>query len=236
MKQLIITGDDFGLNHQVNESVERYYRAGLLTQASLMVNGPVVDGAIEIAHRNPRLCVGLHLDVLGGQNPAVAGLGYAFSPRARRRAAAEIAAQFERFLSLGFAPAYWDGHTHLHLHPFIFSTSIPHAIRLKFRATRLVRGEQSPAVLARIFRALSAQAERKLRGTSIRVADRVLGLSRTGRVTTDWFAAALETLPAGLTEIYFHPGAEPAELDPKRLLGVIAQEEIQLVNQSQNAG
>lgn len=235
MKQLIITGDDFGLNHRVNESIERYHRAGLLTQASLMVNGPSLDEAVEIARRNPRLCVGLHLDVLGAHPPALAGLSYAFSPRARRRAIAEIAAQFERFVSLGFSPTYWDGHTHLHLHPFIFSASIPLAVRLKFRATRLIRGEQSSAVLARIFRALSAHAERKLRGSSIHVADRVFGLRRTGRITTDWFAAALESLPQGLTEIYFHPGAEPAELDTDCLLRVIEREKIQLVNQSQSA-
>lgn len=236
MKQLIVTGDDFGLSHRVNESVERYHRAGLLTQASLLVNERCVEEAVAIARRNPKLCVGLHLDVLGEKTPAAAGLDYAFSPKARARAEAEIAAQFERFISLGFPPSSWDGHTHLHLHPFIFSAALSHAVRLKFRATRLVRGEKSRTMLAQIFRALSARAERKLRGTTIHSTDRVLGLDRTGRATTEWFEAALESLPPGLTEIYFHPGAEPSELDAGRLLRVIEREKIQLVNQSQIAG
>jgi len=40
---LLITGDDFGVSHQVNEAIEAQYLAGRLTQTSLMIHGEAVE-------------------------------------------------------------------------------------------------------------------------------------------------------------------------------------------------
>ena len=143
-KCLIVTGDDFGRSAEVNEAVERFHRAGLLTQASLMVNEPGVEEAVRIARRNPGLTVGLHLTLCSGRasgktpladgrgflppSPAWAGLRYAFDRALRPALRAEIEAQFEAFAGLGFPPVYWDGHTHLHLHPAVFDLTLPVAV------------------------------------------------------------------------------------------------------------
>ncbi len=228
-RRLIVTGDDFGLNSEVNEAVEALHEAGVLSQASLMVNERGVDEALRIARRHPRLCVGLHLSLCLGKarvpskitnphgdlppSPARAGLLYAFRRRLRRDLEAEIAAQFEAFAALGLPAIYWDGHTHLHLHPTVFDLSLPYAQKYGFRVTRLVK-EPGFAPLSLIFRGLSHAASRKLAKLHGRGVDRVFGLQQTGRITTPLFQQLLERVPEkGWTEIYLHPGAEPAPLD-----------------------
>src|SRR6202021_1124325 len=61
LKYLIVTADDFGLADEVNQAVERAHVEGVLTAASLMVGAPGTSAAGELAHRLPRLKVGLHL-------------------------------------------------------------------------------------------------------------------------------------------------------------------------------
>ena len=228
LKTFILTGDDFGRSARVNESIARCHRIGVLTHASLMVNEPHAEEAAEIARRHPQLRVGLHLTLCAGQasevsaltdeagnfepSPAKAGLRYFFRPSLRPALAVEIRAQFEKFRALGFPPTYWDGHTHLHLHPTIFALTLPIAVEHGFTFTRLVRAPKPRSFLGHIFAALSARARPKLLENQIGFADRVYGLRETGRMTNAAFRRLIAQAPDGTTEIYFHPGAEPEEL------------------------
>jgi predicted glycoside hydrolase/deacetylase ChbG (UPF0249 family) len=207
-RNLFVTGDDFGASPEVNTAIERYHRAGALHCASLMVDAPHVQEAVEIARRNPSLCVGLHLTLCAG-SPALAGLKYAFSRAARRRLPSEIRRQFERFCALGFPPLYWDGHTHLHLHPVVMRDTLPVAEKLGFRFTRLVREPGPPAVLPWIFHALSRTAIQQLQRHGVAFADQVFGLRDTGRMTGGAFRKAIAAVK-GTAEIYFHPGVDLA--------------------------
>ncbi len=244
-KRLFVTGDDFGLNARVNEAVERLHQAGFLTQASLMVNESGVEEALRIAKRNPRLAVGLHLSLCCGRasrvsaltdadgrfdsSPARAGMRYAWKSSLSPVLAGEIEAQFEKFLSLGLPPLYWDGHTHLHLHPTILKLTLPVARAYGFGVMRLVR-EPGGGGLPAIFRLLSRAARPKLARRGIRFVDRVYGLRATGQMSTHQFELLVAALPAGWSEIYFHPGAEPADLDCPLLTGLIEMEGIQLAS------
>ncbi len=252
MKHLIVTGDDFGINHKVNDEIERLHGAGLLTQASLMVNGEAVEEAVRVAGRNPRLAVGLHLalcDAKGSvvsaitdsarnliRTPASAGLRYAFEKRLRPALEAEIRLQFERFCALGFASAsasgsgYWDGHTHLHLHPVVMRLALPIALERGFRFTRLVREPRPRTALPLIFHALSRAAAPKLRKTGIGFPDRVYGLSQTGRMDMAAFQAVVGALGEGVSEIYFHPGEDGKDLEPAQLLEEIQKREVTVGN------
>lgn len=244
MKQLIITGDDFGRSHEINEAIERAHAAGFLTQASLMVNEPYAEEAVRIAQRHPALCVGLHLTLCDGHASAVsqitdetgaftpsptrAGLRYAFRPSLADPLQQEVRAQFERFLALGLPPTYWDGHTHLHLHPAIFRLTLPVAVEHDFRAMRLVREPGSWALIPQIFEWLSRAAIPTLQRHSIAFADHAFGLRDTGQVSTETAARIFQSLPEGLSEFYFHPSAEPSELDYSALLALLSESEIKL--------
>jgi hopanoid biosynthesis associated protein HpnK len=244
LKQLILTADDFGRSPEINAAIERAHRAGFLTQASLMVNEPAADEAVQIARRNPALRVGLHLTLCAGRalsvspltdaqgnfstSPAIAGLRYFFTTALACPLREEIRAQFERFRALGFPPTYWDGHAHLHLHPTILRLAVPIAREHSFRTTRLVREPGPPALLPLIFQALSHTAIPRLQKHGIQFADRVFGLRDTGRMTTTAIARHLENLPDGVSELYFHPGEEPKEPDYATLVPLLAHHQITL--------
>src|ERR1700691_693564 len=113
-KFLIVTADDFGLHHAVNDAVEQANCAGVLTTASLMVAAPAAADAIRRARKLPQLRVGLHLVLADGRATLAPGLipslaassghmnsrmfvnGVRFfaSPEIRRQLEAEIHAQF----------------------------------------------------------------------------------------------------------------------------------------------
>ncbi len=235
---VLITGDDFGESHRVNEAVEKDYQAGFLRQASLLVGGRQVDEAVRIARRNPGLDVGLHLAVTelapltqsallvarGGlmeSRPHVAGLRYAFaSARLRAALMAEVEAQFQRFAELGFEPVYFDGHMHLHLHPTVWTAAREQALRFGFRAFRTVR-ERTTGLTEMVFRMLSARAvasvPRKKDAIAMRTADASRGLRATCRLDSDevarWAAEASAAVQAKIWEWIYHPGKEPRGWD-----------------------
>lgn len=143
MKQLVVVADDFGLSEAVNEGVERGFRDGILTSASLMVAGPAAADAVRRARALPGLRVGLHIVVIEGpavlprsEIPALldaqgafpAGRGggqirlamdYFARPSVQRQLAAEIRAQFAAFRATGLRLDHANAHKHMHLHPTV---------------------------------------------------------------------------------------------------------------------
>jgi len=140
MKQLIITSDDFGLSSGVNAAVERAWKNGILTCASIMPGGSAFDEAVAIARANPALQVGLHLTLLHGQavlprqaipglvnesgcfsdNPAATGMRYYFDRSLHGQLAAEIEAQIIRVKESGIDLTHIHGHLNIHQHPTVF--------------------------------------------------------------------------------------------------------------------
>lgn len=139
-RRLIINADDFGRSHSINQAVIQAHREGILTTASLMVNGEALDEAVELARQNPRLGVGLHLTLVCGRSalphaeipglvdaegnftnsPVVAGWRYYFNRSLRPQLLRELEAQFRKFFATGLRLDHVNGHLHLHLHPRVF--------------------------------------------------------------------------------------------------------------------
>src|SRR5262249_17402554 len=139
-RRLVVNADDFGRSPGINAAVIRAHREGILTTASLMMNEPATDEAVQLARENPRLGVGLHLTLLCGRpaltareipgllngngcfsdNPVIVGFRYFFNLGLRAQLRAEIQAQFERFRATGLPLDHVNGHLHLHLHPTVF--------------------------------------------------------------------------------------------------------------------
>lgn len=158
-KYVIITGDDFGLSRDTNESILRAHREGILTTASLMVTGNAFEEAVTIARGHPTLAVGLHLvlaqgrsalspcripalvDDVGnfGDHPARAGLRYYFSAGLHRQLEAEVTAQIERFLTTGLTMDHVNGHLNIHLHPTILGILLHLSDRYPIQSLRIAR-------------------------------------------------------------------------------------------------
>jgi hopanoid biosynthesis associated protein HpnK len=159
VRRLIVNADDFGRSHSINEAVIRAHREGILTSASLMVNEPGFDEAVNLAEENPQLGVGLHLTLLVGrsalppekipglvnshgefsENPVGVGMNYFFNYNLREQLRVEIHAQFEKFRSTGLKLDHVNGHLHFHLHPTIFKILMEDSAELGIRHLRLTR-------------------------------------------------------------------------------------------------
>lgn len=219
---LIITADDFGLHPSVNQAVERAYREGVLSAASLMVAAPAAADAITRARACPGLRVGLHLVLTDGQAilpPAAIpdlvdaqgrfgnrmardGVRIFLLPHVRRQLAAEIRAQFDAFAASGLPLDHVNTHKHFHLHPTILSLIIDIGQPFGLRAVRLPREAGMPLLL----KPWLALVRRKLTAAGIAHNDYMAGIRHSGKFDE---AALLDTLahlpPQGVMEIYLHP-------------------------------
>jgi hopanoid biosynthesis associated protein HpnK len=158
-RQVIITSDDFGLSPGVNAAVEKGWRDGILTCASIMPGGAGFAEAVKIAKRNPGLQVGLHLTLVQGKsvlpyaqipglvnetgefsdNPVKTGMRYFFDKGIYKQLKKEIEAQIQRVVDSGIPLSHIDGHLNIHLHPTVFAFLIdlmPHYGITSFRLSR----------------------------------------------------------------------------------------------------
>src|SRR5260370_1012884 len=114
---LIVNSDDFGLSEGVNAVIIRAHEQGILTSASLMVRWPAAKKAANYAKRNPKLGVGLHVDLgewvfsEGEWKPK-----YQVVPTDDEAAVrAEVSHQIDLFHALmGKPPTHLDSHQHVH--------------------------------------------------------------------------------------------------------------------------
>jgi chitin disaccharide deacetylase len=237
LKRLIVTADDFGAAHEVNDAVEAAHCAGILSAASLMVAAPAAADAIARARRLPRLRVGLHLVLSDGRpllpasalghlvdgdgafrtNLVALGTVIACSSAARRQVAAEIDAQFAAFRDSGLTLDHCNAHQHFHLHPVVAELIVTigrpyglRAVRLPLEPTRLLRKVErgTPPGGAAITLPFARLLRRRLRVAGLNTSDRVLGLRWSGQMTRSRLLALIRNLPEGLTEIYLHPATE----------------------------
>jgi hopanoid biosynthesis associated protein HpnK len=159
MKRLIVSADDFGMSSGVNRGILHAHREGILTDASLMVNGQAFEEAVALARATPTLSVGLHLMLVQGRatlapreipllagadgmfsmHPIRSGLRYFFTPGIRRQLEREVAAQLERFAAIGLPLSHVDGHLTIHMHPAVVAVLAANAARFGIRAVRLPR-------------------------------------------------------------------------------------------------
>lgn len=158
-KRLIVSGDDFGLSPEVNAGILTAHREGILTNASLVVNGPAREEAVSMAKETPTLGVGLHLTLVVGRstlpsreipglvdaaghfpdNPVKAGIRYFFDKRPHSSLLRECRAQIEAFLATGLPLSHIDGHLNIHMHPTILDLLLQLAREYPIRAIRLTR-------------------------------------------------------------------------------------------------
>jgi hopanoid biosynthesis associated protein HpnK len=232
VKRLILNADDFGAAPEINEAVERAHRDGVLRAASLMVGAPAADDAIERARRLPDLAVGLHVVLVNGRpvlpadrvpylvdargdflmNLVRAGLRFYFRPGVRAQLAAEIRAQFERFGASGLQLDHVDAQSHMHVHPTVFRLIVQIGREYGLRAIRIPR---EPFGGTRSIAPWLALMRRRAHRTGIVSNDYVFGVNEAGAFTETRVLQILETLPEGVTEIFFHPATQAfADADP----------------------
>jgi predicted glycoside hydrolase/deacetylase ChbG (UPF0249 family) len=186
LRLLIVNADDFGCSRGVNRGIVEAHEHGIVTSASLMVNGPAATEAADYGREHPELAVGLHVDVRHWRVHRRPWSLVWSDGRLRRLVARDVAAQLDRFRALmGRNPTHLDSHHHRH------------------------RGE----ALQPVFQTLARELEVPLRhfDPRVRFCGEFYGHDGAGRPDTDAITPAalvglLETLPEGVTEVGCHPG------------------------------
>ena len=207
MKYLIINADDFGLSAPVNEGIIRAFKAGGITNATLMVKRASAGEAVRFAKDNRSLPLGLHLDLddlLGGAEQgderfnldrinAMLKDEYFF-----KELALEIDEQINAFKETGLELTHIDGHHHLHAIPRIFPLLIEkmadHGIKTVRLSQKFDLVKYPPIEWDDIF---FKDMKALLKQNGIIYADHFI---------TGWQPYDLQKMANGVTELMSHPG------------------------------
>jgi len=192
LKYLITNADDFGFTRDVNEGIVHAHRHGILTATTLMATGVEFDHAVDLARRNPRLDIGVHLVLVGSP-------GFPATTAALVRAVAlgrialydRLAEQVRKILSAGITPTHLDTHKHTHILPQVLNA-----------VGRISQEFRIPWVRRPLFPGL-LQA---LKNRGCRATDHFAGFRLTGKFDAPALAALIRRLPDGATEFMCHPG------------------------------
>lgn len=146
-----------------------------------------------------------------------AGVNFFFRPGVRRQLAREIRAQFDAFAATGLVLDHVNAHNHMHTHPTILDLILRIGSDYGVRAVRLPYEPFGPSwraardkYAARLWGMLSLAPwvglmRVRLRSAHVSCNDFVFGLNDTGAMTTQRVLDLVAQLPAGVSEMYFHP-------------------------------
>ena len=228
-RRLIVNADDLGANEARDRGILEAWRAGAVTSASLLANGPSFGSAAAAVCADPRLApgLGLHVNVSEGR-PVALGHRTLVGPdgcfhgkrETRRRLlegeidAGELREEVERQVALLAAKlgrrarfAHLDGHQHVHVFGPMPEVVARCAASAGFRFVRVPAGPGLEELRHLAASAAAAFAKRGLCATEhFRGAELLWQPSEAG------LHALLRALPEGTTELMVHPGyaAPPA--------------------------
>ena len=233
---LILHIDDMGFCHAANAASLACLTEGSATCASILVNGPWFQEAVQMAKANPQLDLGVHLTLtaeyptyrwpaLSSRDPETGLLdadGYLWATRedAVRKvsvaaAEGEMRAQIEGALAAGIDVTHIDTHMGSVVHPKFLGSYL-----------RLAHEYGVPAFLPRITRdRLQALGEGDMADELLQV----LAMIDTDQVPTlddiiietlvpktskhDFYRDLIKGVQPGLTHLLFHPAVAGAELE-----------------------
>jgi len=179
IRYLIVNADDFGYGGGINRGIAEAHDRGIVTSATLVVNGRATDEAMALARDRPRLSVGLHVNFT---NEAQRLLEFDDPLTCRT----ELRRQFEVFCEkMGRLPTHLDSHQHVHRdrrrRPFFKELAREHGMPLR---------DNSPVVFKGGF-----------------YAQWQYGVTDPAKVSYEALTAILEKeLPGGFYELAVHPG------------------------------
>lgn len=239
MRRLIVNADDLGADEARNEGIFEAIRAGVVTSASILPNGPALGHALERVRSGG--CEGVsfavHLNLSEGR-PLAEGLTRLAGPDGKflgkagahrllagagdtvlgAEIARETTLQIGKLLDEGIAVTHIDGHQHVHVFPAALSAVTETAKAFGISRMRIPDETDLPEGGAleamrleesRRFAFLGREARRRLAAAGIASSDHFRGLALKGRLDLERLVELAGSLPEGTTELMVHPGRVP---------------------------
>lgn len=142
-RKLVVNADDFGRSSAINQGIIEGHQKGIVTSTSLMTDREGFDEAVRMAKANPRLGIGLHLD-LDSFFEVEHGVGRLIAykdPSVPLDAMAkETERQIQKAQETGLTIGHLDGHHHSHLRPELFATIAALTAKHKIPVIRYFKG------------------------------------------------------------------------------------------------
>jgi predicted glycoside hydrolase/deacetylase ChbG (UPF0249 family) len=232
--RLHVIADDFGTCAAVDQGILRCRREGILTGASIAVNGDTARPALVEAQATG-LNLGVHINLVDGKpiSPADAistlldengrfwGTSARFFARYWRgkidsaHIRREAEAQITWLLQRGIHPTHIDSHQHVHLWSTLLPLFLQLAKKYDIKRIRMPSLPPEPANgnIGRWFKYsalcyLGAFGRMKIARTSLSVTDWLWGLMVTGEMDRDYLLRLLHRLPPGAHELICHPSVQ----------------------------
>jgi len=161
--RIIVNADDLGQDNMGNEYAFRLMSQGKVTSATLMANGPALEGAVEKIKYFPKISFGIHLNatefkplttnkdlgVLLDVNGAFSGIERFSSVKKDlillKAIYKEWCAQIEKLLSLGVKISHIDSHHHIHVTGSMFPIIKMVQMKYHIRKIRISKNIYIPA-------------------------------------------------------------------------------------------
>jgi predicted glycoside hydrolase/deacetylase ChbG (UPF0249 family) len=142
-KRLIVNADDFGRSSRINQGIIEGHQKGIITSASLMTTREGFQEAVALARQNPKLGIGLHLDLdsfFEVQHGVGRLLGYKDANVPLGAVVQETEKQIQAILATGLKIGHLDGHHHSHLRPELFASIAALTAKYKIPVIRYFKG------------------------------------------------------------------------------------------------
>ena len=233
MKRVIINADDFGWSSAVNGGVIKAHADGILTSTTLLMNGPALEEAVELAGAHLTLGVGVHMNIVRGKPlsdptkiPSLVDGNGRFPGSAehilmrmmlgrvsKEEIGIEIGAQISAFKDRLGMPTHVDSEKHMHAFAPFSAAAVTVARENDISAMRCPKetlGGSGAALMQRFKSWLlvrSADRLRRLAGQAgITTPATFVGIGDTGRMTGERYRNIFDATDSGVTEIMTHPG------------------------------
>jgi len=240
VKKLIVTADDFGLTHSINEGILMAAREGIVTNINLIPTGDASSDAISIIKYDKIPEIGVHLALTetrpvtsirlisgiidgGGAFPASRSefLKRLFSGHIdMEHVRIELKSQMDKAAHSGARITNLSSHEHLHMIPEIFKVLAGLAKEYGVRYLRVLKKEaiMPPRSLKKLFRSAVVDyfhpgMEKLLKRSALSTTDNFMGFLDSGAIREDVLLRMLSGVKEGVTELVMHPGF----LDPEVL-------------------
>ncbi|MCJ7663270.1 MAG: ChbG/HpnK family deacetylase [Desulfobacterales bacterium] len=240
---LIINADDLGLSAEANRGIFIAHEKGVVTDASLLIQGPYARQAIETIKKNPSFHVGIHVDLdplLAWKSPGIERLPrqklleMMNEPDFTKQVRKEIDKQVTAFLDGGLTPSHIDTHHHVHGFPQIFEPLVEAMDRYGIRAVRF--SKKGYTLLGREDIPITSEQAQWMED-----ALRTRKIFHPHHLIDPLLPFSLKEIPAGVTELMVHPsmgGDEWRQKDFEMLIdplfmGTVRDEGIQLISFSE---
>jgi predicted glycoside hydrolase/deacetylase ChbG (UPF0249 family) len=138
-----VNADDFGRSSPISRGIIEAHQKGIVTSASLMTDREGFEEAVLLARQNPKLGIGLHLDLdvfFNVQHGSGRLLSYKDPSLPLLAIAQATEAQLKKIMETGLRIGHVDGHHHSHLRPELFATIAALTAKYKIPYIRYFKG------------------------------------------------------------------------------------------------